>query len=75
VLFGLAPAIRASAAWPASAAAFGDRSLTAHAGMAHSLIATQIAFSLMILFVATLLLRSSTSCCRSTSGSRRNGWR
>jgi hypothetical protein len=57
VLFGLAPAIRASAAWPASAA-FGDRSLTAHAGMAHSLIATQIAFSLMILFVATLLLRS-----------------
>jgi hypothetical protein len=58
VLFGLAPAIRASAAWPASAAAFGDRSLTAHAGMAHSLIATQIAFSLMILFVATLLLRS-----------------
>jgi len=58
VLFGLAPAIRASAASPASAAAFGDRSLTAHAGMAHTLIATQIAFSLMILFVAALLLRS-----------------
>ena len=48
VLFGLAPAIRASTASPASAAAFGDRSLTAHGGMAHALIATQIAFSLMI---------------------------
>ena len=58
VLFGLAPAIRASAASPASAAALGDRSQGAHAGMTHSLVATQIAFSLMILFVAALLLRS-----------------
>jgi predicted permease len=58
VLFGLAPAMRASAASPANAAAFGDRSQTAHAGVAHSLVATQIAFSLMILFVAALLLRS-----------------
>ena len=58
VLFGLAPAIRASAASPATAAAVGDRSQTAHARMTHSLVATQIAFSLMILFVAALLLRS-----------------
>jgi predicted permease len=58
VLFGLAPAIRASAASPAHAAALGDRSQPAHARVAHSLVATQIAFSLMILFVAALLLRS-----------------
>jgi len=58
VLFGLVPAIRASAASPATAAALGGRSQTAHGGMTHSLVATQIAFSLMILFVAALLLRS-----------------
>ena len=58
VLFGLVPAIRASAAPPATAAALGGRSQTAHGGMTHSLVATQIAFSLMILFVAALLLRS-----------------
>jgi predicted permease len=58
VLFGLVPAIRASAASPATAAAAGDRSRTAHPGMASSLVAAQIAFSLMILFVAALLLRS-----------------
>ena len=58
VLFGLAPAIRASAASPAAAAAYGDRSQTAAAGMARSLVAAQVGFSLMILFVASLLLRS-----------------
>jgi len=58
VLFGLVPAIRASAASPARAAAVGGRNQTAHGRMTHSLVATQIAFSLMILFVAALLLRS-----------------
>ena len=58
VLFGLAPAIRASAASPAAAAAYGDRNQTAGAGVARSLVAAQIAFSLMVLFVAALLLRS-----------------
>ena len=58
VLFGLAPAIRASAASPGAAAAYGDRSQTAGAGVARSLVAAQIGFSLMILFVAGLLLRS-----------------
>lgn len=58
VLFGLAPAIRASAASPAAAAASGDRSQTGNTGMARSLVAAQIGFSLMILFVAALLLRS-----------------
>ena len=58
VLFGLVPAIRASSASPATAAAAGDRNRTAHPGMTNSLVAAQIAFSLMILFVAALLLRS-----------------
>ena len=58
VLFGLAPAIRASAASPAAAVALGDRSQTAGAGVARSLVAAQIGFSLMLLFVAALLLRS-----------------
>jgi putative ABC transport system permease protein len=58
ILFGLAPAIRASAAMPGQVIALGDRHLTANAGVARPLVAAQIAFSLMILFVAGLLLRS-----------------
>lgn len=58
VLFGLAPAVRASAATLAEATALGDRHHTANAGVARPLVAAQIAFSLMILFVAGLLLRS-----------------
>ena len=58
VLFGLAPALRASVAMPGEVIALGNRRHTAHAGVARSLVAAQIAFSLMILFVAGLLLRS-----------------
>ena len=58
IAFGLAPALRASAARPADAGVAGDRRLTAHTGVARSLVAAQIGFSLMILFVAVLLLRS-----------------
>jgi putative ABC transport system permease protein len=58
ILFGLAPALRASSAMPGEAMMLGDRSQTAGAGVARSLIAVQIGFSLMILFVAALLLRS-----------------
>jgi putative ABC transport system permease protein len=58
VLFGLAPAIRASSTMPSEAMMLGDRSQTAGAGVARSLITVQIAFSLMILFVAALLMRS-----------------
>jgi predicted permease len=57
-LFGLAPAIRASSATPGEAAARGARRYTANAGMARSLVTAQIGFSLMVLFVAGLLLRS-----------------
>jgi predicted permease len=58
VLFGLAPALRAASTMPGEAMVLGDRSQTASAGVARSLIAVQIGFSLMILFVAALLLRS-----------------
>jgi predicted permease len=58
VLFGIAPALRASAAMPGEVASLGDRRHTADTGMARSLVAAQIGFSLMVLFVAGLLLRS-----------------
>jgi putative ABC transport system permease protein len=58
VLFGLAPAVRASTATPGAATALGDRHHTANAGVVRPLVAVQIGFSLMILFVAGLLLRS-----------------
>lgn len=58
MLFGLAPAMRASSAKPGEAAAPGDRHHTANAGVVRPLVAAQIGFSLMILFVASLLLRS-----------------
>ena len=58
VLFGLAPAIRASAAVPGETIVKGSRAATSGAGMARSLVAVQVAFSLIILFVAGLLLRS-----------------
>src|SRR5206468_13091914 len=57
VLFGVAPALRASTAAPGEAIAHGGR-YAPNAGMARSLVAVQIGFSLMILFVAGLLLRS-----------------
>ena len=43
---------------PGETIAHGDRHRTASPGMARSLVAAQIGFSLMILFVAGLLLRS-----------------
>jgi predicted permease len=58
MVFGLVPALRASTASPGRMSAIGGRSYTANPGMARSLVAAQIAFSLMILFVASLLLRS-----------------
>jgi len=58
MLFGLAPALRASVATPGEVIALGNQRHTAGAGMARSLVAVQVGFSLMILFVAALLLRS-----------------
>jgi predicted permease len=63
ILFGLVPAIRAAGARPGDAssgasALGGGRAHTAHAGVVRPLVALQIGFSVMILFVAALLLRS-----------------
>jgi len=58
VFFGLPPALRASTTMPGETIAHGDRRQTASRGMAGSLVVAQIGFSLMILFVAGLLLRS-----------------
>lgn len=58
LLFGLMPALWASRARPAEAIALGDRSGTSQARAARSLVTVQIAFSLMVLFVASLALRS-----------------
>jgi putative ABC transport system permease protein len=55
ILFGLAPALRASAVKPASALKGGD---DPHASgrMMHTLIAVQIAFSFLVLFIAGLFI-------------------
>jgi putative ABC transport system permease protein len=58
MVFGLAPALRAAGAQPSDAGVAGDRRSTAHAGVARPMVAAQVAFSLMLLFVAVLLLRS-----------------
>jgi len=58
MVFGLAPALRASAAQPSDAGVAGDRRSTANVGVARPVVAAQIGFSLMLLFVAVLLMRS-----------------
>ena len=58
VLFGIAPALRASAVGPSEVIALGDRGHSVKAGLGRSIVAAQVGLSLMILFVATLLVRS-----------------
>jgi len=58
IVFGIVPALRASAAGPGEIVALGDRGHTSKAGVARSLVAAQVGFSLLILFVAALLMRS-----------------
>jgi predicted permease len=67
ILFGLVPAIRAAGARPGDAgssggglagALTGGRTHTANTGVVRPLVALQIGFSVMLLFVAALLMRS-----------------
>ena len=58
ILFGLVPALRASSVRPGETALAGDRRHTADAGISRPMVAAQVGCSLMILFVAVLLLRS-----------------
>lgn len=55
LLFGLAPALRASGIKPASALKGGD-DVHARRRLMHGLIAVQVAFCFLILFVAGLFL-------------------
>lgn len=57
-LFGLAPALRASAANSTSALKEVDSRQSARTGLLRTVLATQVAFSFMVLFVAGLLLLS-----------------
>jgi putative ABC transport system permease protein len=68
VLFGLVPAMRAAGAMRGGTRFFGSisalgsggggRAHTMHSGVVRPLVALQIGFSVMVLFVAALLLRS-----------------
>jgi predicted permease len=58
VLFGLAPALRASRVAPIGALRGGEPRATSPAGLPRPLVAVQVGFSLAILFVAGLLLLS-----------------
>jgi predicted permease len=63
-LFGLGPARRASRVAPMGALAAGSGRATARTGLWRPLVAVQIAFSLSVLFVASLLLMSFARLAR-----------
>lgn len=58
MLFGLAPALRASQVAPIGALRGGEPRATSRTGLPRPLVAVQVSFSLAILFVAGLLLLS-----------------
>ena len=58
MLFGLAPALRASRVAPLGALRGGEPRATSRTGLPRPLVALQVSFSLAILFVASLLLLS-----------------
>ena len=58
MLFGLAPALRASGVAPIGILKSGSAQSTSRATFPRSLVAIQVSFSLAVLFVATLLLSS-----------------
>jgi predicted permease len=57
-VFGLAPALRASSVEPMTALKAGGGRHSARAGAARPFLAVQVAFSLIVLFVGGLLVRS-----------------
>jgi putative ABC transport system permease protein len=58
ILFGLAPALRASRVAPIGALRGGEPRATSRSGLPRPLVAVQVSFSLAILFLAGLLLLS-----------------
>ena len=76
VLFGLAPALRAASIAPAEAMKAGSRGLTAgreRFGLRRSLVASQVALSLVLLVGALLFSRSLLNLLTSNPGFRENG--
>ena len=68
LLFGLAPALRASAVSPGDALKSGVGRQTARIGVFRPLVATQVAFSFVVLFVAGLCLTSFVKLLRTDLG-------
>ena len=67
-LFGLAPALRASAVLPGNALKSGGGRQTARIGLFRPLVAAQVAFSFVVLFVAGLCLTSFVKLLRTDLG-------
>jgi putative ABC transport system permease protein len=72
LLFGLAPALRASAVSPNDALKSGSGRQTTRIGLFRPLVAAQTAFSFLVLFVAGLFLASFTKLVRTDLGFDRN---
>jgi putative ABC transport system permease protein len=73
ILFGLAPALRASRVAPIGALRGGEPRATSRTGLAGWLVAVQVSFSLAILFVAGLLLLSFGRLATTDVGFARDG--
>jgi putative ABC transport system permease protein len=71
-LFGLAPALRASAVSPNDALKSGSGKQTARIGLFRPLVAAQTAFSFLVLFVAGLFLASFAKLGRTDLGFERH---
>jgi putative ABC transport system permease protein len=73
MLFGLAPALRASGVAPIGILKNSSAQLTSRATFPRSLVAIQVSFSLAVLFVATLLLSSFERLIRVDPGFATDG--
>jgi predicted permease len=73
ILFGLAPALRASRVAPIGALRGGEPRVTSRTGLPRSLVALQVSFSLAILFVAGLFLLSFGRLANTDVGFAKNG--
>jgi putative ABC transport system permease protein len=72
ILFGLGPALRASAVSPNEAIKSGSGKQTARIGLFRPLVGAQTAFSFLVLFVAGLFLVSFAKLVRTDLGFDRN---
>jgi putative ABC transport system permease protein len=73
ILFGLAPALRASRVTPISVLRGGEPRATSRTGLPRPLVAVQVSFSLAILFVAGLFLLSFGRLANTDVGFDRDG--